>query len=389
MRILFYRYKNICERDVLAGFEELGVTVTELWHTEGKPSDTIRAVTGELQSAPVDLVFSIDFFPMVAESCRVLGVRYFCWTVDSPVLTLFAKQVSYDTNRIFCFDSAQARETAAFNPGHVFYLPLAAPVNLRQEAVTACKEPERYASRISFVGSLYEEQCDYDRCSGLPERTAGYLAGLLEAGSHVHGVYLPDLLITEEMAADFHRCMQGFPVLPGESFLTDRTVLTQLLMANKMTAMERRRLIGLLGKRMGIDVWTGSDTSGMQGVNNRGYANTASEMPAIFAGSAINVNHTMRGIRTGVSLRVWDILSCGGFCLTDAQADLKELLPVGEALAVYSDEQDLIDQVQWYLAHDEDRREMAAEGLRIVRERHGYPQRLVRMLELGLADAEQ
>ncbi|MBR5115681.1 MAG: DUF3880 domain-containing protein, partial [Lachnospiraceae bacterium] len=322
MKALFYRYNNICERDVLQGFRELGVEIRELMHAEGKPSDVVRAVTGALQEEPADFVFSIDFFPMVAESCRLLQIRYLCWTVDSPVLTLYAKQVAYDCNRIFCFDSAQAREIAAFNPGHVHYLPLAAPVEARQAAIKACDEPEHFAARISFVGSLYEEQCDYDRHEGLAAYLSGYLDGLIEAGSRLHDIYLPELTVTEEMATEFHRAMQGFPVLPGESFLTDRVVLTQLLMANKMTSIERHRLIARLGKRFGIDVWTGSNTDGMTGVHNRGFANTARVMPVVFAASDININHTMRGIRTGVSLRVWDILSCGGFCLTDAQPDL-------------------------------------------------------------------
>ena len=384
MKVLFYRYNNICERDVLQGFLELGVEIAELWHAEGKPSDRIRAVTGELQRAPVDFVFSIDFFPMVAESCRLFHIRYLCWTVDAPVLTLYAKQAAYDCNRIFCFDSAQAAEIEVFNPGHVFYLPIAAPVAGRQAAVEKCTDRERYASDLSFVGSLYEEQRDYDRHSGLPDALAGRLDGILEAGSHLHAVYLPELLVTEEDAETFHLYMEGFPVLPGESFLTDKVVLTQLLMANKMTCLERHRIIGKLGKRFGIQVWTGSDTTGFTGVDNRGFANTATEMPVIFAQSRINLNHTMRGIRNGVSLRVWDILASGGFCLTDAQPDLYDLLPVGEALAVYENAEDLLEKTDWYLTHESERREIAAEGLRMVRERHGYPQRLLRLLELGL-----
>ncbi len=384
MKVLFYRYNSICERDVLRGFAQLGVEVRELHHTEGKPSDTIRAVTDALQTAPVDFVFSIDFFPMVAESCRLLRIRYLCWVVDSPVLALYSKQITYDCNRVFCFDSAQAEEIGAFSPGHVYYLPLAVPVEIRQEAIANCQETERYAAPISFVGSLYEEQCDYDKADGLAPELAGRLDGILEAGSHLHAAYLPDLMVTEEEARAFHDAMNGFPVMPGESFLTDRVALTQLLMANKMTSMERYRLVGAIGRSLGIDVWTGSDTTDMPGVRNRGFANTATEMPVIFANSGINLNHTMRGIRTGVSLRVWDILACGGFCLTDAQPDLFGLLPVGEALAVYEDEQDLLQKTAWYLDHEAERREIAAEGLRIVREQHSYPQRLLHLLELGL-----
>lgn len=384
MKVLFYRYNNICERDVLRGFQELGVEVHELVHAEGKPSDMIRAVTGALQEAPVDFVFSIDFFPMVAESCRLLQIRYLCWTVDSPVLTLYAKQVTYECNRIFCFDSAQAKEIEAFHPGHVHYLPLAAPVEARQQAVAACREPARFMAQISFVGSLYEEQCDYDHITDLPEEEKGRLDGILEAGSHLHATYLPEQLVTEEDAAAVHRVMEGFPMLPGESFLTDRIALNQLILANKMTSIERHRMVARVGKRYGIDLWTGSDTTGWKGVRNHGYANTATEMPAIFAYSEINLNQTMRGIRTGIPLRVWDILACGGFCLTDAQQDLYDLLPVGEALTVYENEEDLIDQIFWWNNHENERREIAAEGLRIVREKHSYPMRLLRLLELGL-----
>ena len=165
MKLLFYRYGSICEPDVIEGFHELGFTVdeitAEMYNKQLLPSECISIVSRHLLEHPADFMFSINFFPAIAEVCHIFKLPYLCWIVDSPVMELYTTSVQHDTNRIFVFDRAIFEEIAPLNPDHVFHLPLA--TNTQQKdtllAGTSDEERRRYSADVSFIGSLYTEKC--------------------------------------------------------------------------------------------------------------------------------------------------------------------------------------------------------------------------------------
>ena len=67
-------------------------------------------------------------------------------------------------------------------------------------------------------------------------------------------------------------------------------------------------------------------------IHNRGFAKTNTEMPIIFHQSKINLNLTAKSIRSGLSLRIFDVLGCEGFLITNYQAELPEHFNIGEDL---------------------------------------------------------
>ena len=111
MKLLFYRYGSICEPDIIEGFQELGHTITqittEITNKSLTPQESIQIVSNALFEHPVDFVFSINFFPFLGEVCNIFKLPYLCWTVDSPVMELFATSIAHPWNRIFLFDRAQ------------------------------------------------------------------------------------------------------------------------------------------------------------------------------------------------------------------------------------------------------------------------------------------
>ena len=105
-------------------------------------------------------------------------------------------------------------------------------------------------------------------------------------------------------------------------------------------------------------------------------------MPKIFQASKINLNITMRPIETGLSLRVWDVLGCGGFLLTNYQAEIPEYFEIGKDLEVYENEEDLIQKVDYYLHHDAERMEIALRGYEKTAKYHTYEMRLAEMIRI-------
>lgn len=389
MKLLFYRYGSICEPDIIDGFQELGHTVQEITaevtNKSLTPQESIQIVSNTLLEHPVDFVFSINFFPFLSEVCQIFKLPYLCWTVDSPVMELFATSITHPCNRIFVFDLAQYEEISPLNPEHVFHLPLAVNTKQKQNQIQSSSAAMRkkFTSEVSFVGSLYTEKCPYDKLSNPSDYLLGYLNGLMEAQIRIYGGFIIEDLLTDEMIEEFKAHLPGFFTYPFDSYLTDRKTMAQLYIGNKISAMERLRVMKLLSERFSVDLYTASDTSTLPQVHNRGLAKTLEEMPVIFHNSKINLNITSKSIRSGIPLRIFDILGCGGFALTNFQPELPQFFQPGKDLVYYENMDDLAAKTDYFLHHESERKEIAHEGFETVKKYHTYPIRLEQMLGMA------
>ena len=105
MEILFYRYNSICEPDVIAAFQKLGITVieekTQMTEKKTTAAQTVEKVSRLLMQHRFLFVFSVNFFPALSEVCEIAQVPYVSWTVDVPVLELFSPSLKNKCNRVF------------------------------------------------------------------------------------------------------------------------------------------------------------------------------------------------------------------------------------------------------------------------------------------------
>ena len=391
MEILFYRYNSICEPDILQTFESFGITVhtEELeMHDKGVTPQTCSARVAEwILSHPLSFVFSINFFPAISYTCEHFHIPYVCWSVDSPVPELFSNALKNRCNRIFLFDKAQYDFFSPYNPSGIFYLPLATNVKRWEQVVLSMTEDDytRYGADVSFVGSLYTEKCKYDTLVSqniLSQYTQGFVDGLLEAQLHVYGynfIYdnLTDRVIREIADADpqFYHGTDTF-------MDTDRYLVAHQYLGMKLAAVERQRTLAALSEKFSVALYTRSDVSALPHIQARGGVSTLTEMPKVFQASRINLNITMRPIETGLSLRVWDVLGCGGFLLTNYQSELPSYFEIGKDLDAYESQEELMEKVQYYLSHEEERVEIAIHGYEKTARLHSYENRLAEMLRI-------
>lgn len=391
MKILFYRYGSICEPDIIEGFEELGHTVSQITEEITNKNlvfgDCARTVSSYLLEHPHDCVFTINFFPIISDVCNIFKIPYICWTVDSPVMEIFAKSIQNPCNRIFLFDYAQYAEIADLNPGHVFHFPLAVNVKYKQQVIRSASSSDkaRFSADISFVGSLYTEKCPYDKLTNPPDYLLGFLNGLMEAQMKVYGYYFVEELLTDEIVETFKAHLPNFYQYPFETYLTDKKTVAQLYIGNKITALERLRTMDILSNHFSMDIYTGSDTSMLPHIHNKGLAKTLTEMPIIFHESKINLNTTSKPIRTGIPLRIFDIMACGGFVLTNFQPELADTFALGNELVAYGSFDEMKELAAYYLEHDAKRREIAQNGFERVARDYNYPVRLEQMLTLAFS----
>lgn len=389
MNVLVYRYGSICEPDIILGFETLGFKVsqitTEITNKNLTWSESIKIVSKFLLNHPQDFVFSINFFPQLSEVCNIFHIRYVTWIVDSPVMELYTAPIKNSWNRVFIFDREQYNDIAPFNPTCVFHFPLAVNITQKQSVISnaASTMRNKFKSQVSFVGSLYTEKCPFDKLKNASAYLMGYLDGIMTAQLKIYGSYLIDDVLPDSIVTEFKKCMPGFYQPLIENYLTDRDIVSQLYIGNKLSALERTQLFDILSKHFSVDLYTGSDTSNLPLINNRGFAKTLTEMPIIFHESKINLNITSKAIRSGVPLRVFDIFACEGFLLSNYQTELCELFEIGSDFDYYSSYEELLEKTAFYLKHEKLRKEMAHNAFEKVSQNYNYPLRLCQLMELA------
>ncbi len=385
MNILFYRYNSICEPDVIAVMTRLGHTVTEI--TEEMRNKELGArgqmnlVSAALKKQESQMVFSINFFPVVSEVCNIFHIPYVCWIVDSPVMELYSHSVRNRWNRIFLFDYALYEEFRPENPKGIFYLPLGADyarLDPLLENITK-KDKEKYAAEVSFIGSLYTEKCPYNR---LKEESwmKGYLDGVIQAQLKVYGYNFLEECITDEILQQFKEKVP-FYQFPEKANHNDRAAMAHLYLGNKVTEQERLQLLKRVSEEFSLDLYTASDFSPLPKANYRGLARSTTEMPKIFRLSKINLNFTSKPIRTGIPLRLWDILGAGGFVLTNYQSEIPEYFEVGKDLDIFASEEELVEKIRYYLEHEEEREEIARNGYQKAKEKYSLELRVKQILQ--------
>ena len=387
MEILFYRYNNICEPDIMQVLTDFGITVhteeTEMTDKQVTPKRCSEKVTEWIVSHQLAFVFSINFFPAISYTCNHFKIPYVCWSVDSPVAELFSNALKNEWNRIFLFDRAQYEFFRPLNPDHIFYLPLATNVKRWENVVLNMTEEDfaKYDADVSFVGSLYTEKCRYDTLIISPY-TQGFVDGLMEAQLKVYGHnFIPENL-TERVISEIAAADPDFYKGSDTYMDTRRYLVAHQYIGIKLAALEREQTLNRLAEHFHVALYTHSDTSPLKGVDCRGGVKTLTEMPKVFHASKINLNITMRPIETGLSLRVWDILGCGGFLLTNYQAEIPEYFEIGKDLETYESMEELEQKVQYYLTHEEERVEIAIRGYEKVAAHHTYEQRIAEMIRI-------
>ena len=289
----------------------------------------------------------------------------------------------------------------------------------------------KYACDVSFVGSLYTDEHNYYDMLGVAESGSEAAEdSVAESGNEVAGDsvtenrsapsaslehllerqcfdYKRDYLRPAFVSGEIDTCVindkmkeQGL-MLGDDYFANPEDILLAAVLEKKVTVEERRILLTEIAERnfaqkefserqkqnsakqreLTFKLYTGSDTKKLPTLDacNQGTVDYHTQMPLVFAASRINLNISLRSIRSGIPLRVLDIMACGGFVLSNWQPELAEYFTEGEELALFESKDECMEKIVYYLAHEETRKEIAAAGKRKVQELFSYEKGLERL----------
>lgn len=113
---------------------------------------------------------------------------------------------------------------------------------------------------------------------------------------------------------------------------------------------------------------------------HRGFVKTESELAEIYNSSKINLNITEQG-KSSLNYRVFEVLTSGGFLLTDDKEDLHRYFVPSKHLEIYKDSLDLIDKIEFYIQNLNIAQKIAQLGRFQCVEKHNYSARAREILK--------
>lgn len=388
MNIFYLEWKSFCNEDMFEILQEMGHNVIRIPFQGINESEEVinELLNKSLQNTSCDFLFSFNYFPKVSNCCDCHNIRYVSWVYDSPYIHAYSYTVLNPCNLIFLFDYAMYEELKNAGIPTVYYLPLA--VNHKRLGILKNRQEmmQRHSSDISFVGSLYSEQKHriYDKFQNIGGYTRGYLDGLVRAQIHVQGTNFLQEMLSEDILKELER---AYPTDPNAStVLSPEALYADYVLARQVTAIERREILEMLGAVYGvhqqklIHLYTHDKKLQLSGICNKGPVDYYDEMPYVFLNTKINLNISLRSIKTGIPLRALDIMGCGGFLLTNYQEEMFQYFEPDRDFVYYTDYNDLIAKIDYYLRHDEEREKIAENGCRKVRDEHNLKLRVEHIL---------
>lgn len=399
MKILFMEWDSMGNAFLQKAMKDSGFIVDTMEFPQ-KTEDTrnngplTEKIAKKLLEDSYTFVFSFNYFPVIAMAAKACRVPYFSWVYDSPFIQLYSETVKFDTNYIFHFDQEEVLKLRMMGVENIFYLPMAAAVDEYDQydlSKLSAKEREYYSSDIAFVGSMYTEskQQLYSRFDKLDDYTKGYIDAAIDAQMKVYGVNFLESVVTPEIE---EKLMDVAPMhINPDGFETLAWVYADYFLARKLAAKERNCIMKvisndvpeLLENKPVVKLYTHEQTPHLPNVLNMGKVDYYNQCPYVFKGAKINLNISLRSIRTGIPLRAMDIMGCGGFLMTNYQSDFLEHFEPDVDFVYFDSIQDLKEKTAYYLVHEDERMQIAKNGYNKVKEEHHFYIRLSQMLQLA------
>ncbi len=341
------------------------------WQAESVPSVMVGGLTREdVQKLFVTIAeFKPDFilasnyagmdnanlFARFFEDARI---PYVSWFTDTPRMILFSREL-YLPDYVVAATWERAYHSHFEDLGfkHIFYMPLAT-----DPALFSMSPAQTWARPLSFVGtSMIEETNEaWEKLEHLPEVIRAILAAF-EAGH-----------VTREAFSEGIDAILPAAILANRDATERRNI--ELGIVYEATRRQRAEMILRL-KPYDVEVRGDPAWAGMVD-HVGGSVAYHTDLAGYYRDTAVNLNSTSLQMRWAVNQRVFDCPAAGGFLLSDAQQDLRELFEADE-VATYDTLDELEDKAAYYLRHPEERTAMVLRAQRRITAHHTHAHRLL------------
>jgi spore maturation protein CgeB len=326
-----------------------------------------------------DCVFTTNFYPVIARVCHEREIKYIAWSYDSPMNLTGIDEMAHPTNYLFLFDGSDVEKYQKAGLEHVYHLPLA--VNC--DRLDKVRSDDKYSTDVSFLGQLYSSTLPVLKKIMAPYQQE-FVDQLVQTQLKIYGNWFVEDMLTDKILEDMNN---HFRSLSPDAIQLTREELAYSV-AQQITYYERVSLLRLIRSRgCSVDLYTKSASESdlllLKDIRVHGELSYGIDMPILFKSSKINLNVTLKILKSGIPLRALDIMGCGGFLLTNFQQEISEYFTDGKDVVMYKSLEEAVDKACYYLDHDNERKIIAQNGYKKVREKFRYEDRIREMFVIA------
>ena len=213
------------------------------------------------------------------------------------------------------------------------------------------------------------------------ERQAAELYDIVLVNDYYHGIQWLELgakkmtcLPISAIDPDFH---QPRPLSADEkaAYTCDVSFVGTLLPTKLYS--ERTDALAALDN-FDVGIWTVHDVPHTLKRHVRGYA-LGDTMLRVLSGATISLNVHGNFMRYGGNMRLFEAAGVGAFQITDNRPGVREWFTPDEHLVIYDSLADLREKAAYYLAHPDEREQIATAAREHALQYHTYNQRLLQL----------
>ena len=299
-----------------------------------------------------------------------LPITKVIWYLDNPERVKVSREELEATDVVFCFDQSYLpllRELGA-RSAHTLHNPagLLPVVRLNEE------QPSRKGPEVGFVGALaaYRFQPVREFWLQRDPEFVRILDGIVDD-------YLTDPSVSlaeryNKSAAAERLPYSGFPVL----YLEERT--TYLRRYDFLQAIKDMDLT-----TYGAREWAEPEMAKELVPCYGGYApRYLEDLPQLYYDTKININLFHVQCIDCPNPRIFDVLACGGFLLTEYRPSLEEYFENGVELCWFKTREELAELVAYYREHPDEREEIAHRGQEKALSSHSAKNRMSTLMDI-------
>lgn len=339
----------------------------------------------QLKDFSPDVVFQINYINGIAEFLEQHQTKLICWEID-PVIDRITGVTGKNENVfIFTYNPQYSKHYLEAGLRNVEYLPLGTNTLKRKPLNLTPEQRQKYGSKVSFVGASMVKQAKTLE-SVFDKIPPAFFGG--EGKGKTADCIFHEILEEQSLDRDVYRIPEILAnyLEPGRKpFFNYNDVNYDVEMLLGETAAVKRRIdiVSCLAP-YGIHLWGDAGwemVAPQDGIYYRGYAGHHSELNYIYNATDINLDINRFFQTHIVTMRVFDVLACGGFILAEHNQALTDLFDVDHEIISYKSINELKQSVNYYLEHPEKRKEVSQAGRETVLKRHDIKYRVAYMLK--------
>lgn len=348
--------------------------------------ETVEELMNYIREHQIQVIISLYFVMNAALAAYKSGIKYVSVLWDAPYTEIYNPLSKIDNVWISTFDRLERDRFTQYGVPHVIYQPLSVNRKRVPEWNSEIQKTLRgqYIHEISFIGNLYSRNLYRDNLEHIPSNLQPYFYSIFEeAAFKWDGVNRIYGKTGSEIVEYIKRVSPDFSI-PNRQDIEDVRYFEGMGLVREIANMERIAVLNLLAEEHEVTLYTTDRKEAEAKLHNVHLGPPVEYGKAaalVFAGSKINLNIALKGIEGGTPQRIMDIMGAGGFVLTSYCEETADLFEEDKEIVMFRTPEELVEKVEYYLAHDRERRKIAEGGYEKVMKRYTYENKMQEIIE--------